>query len=421
MRLIVILAGLAGLTAIAGPAPAPAAPEQGAEPGLVVVVDPSGAVRATGQMPRAFPVKHLEQRIPGIDLSGGVTSAGDGDPEEWAGALDAVTIVLPRLSTGEARIAGRRIGISGILRPGFSAGATRGAIRLALGSAWEVEIDLAEAPPAAEIRLRKTAHGLEVGGILPAGLDPPEAVVLLGHARDGGITGGITGGGGGDGAAWGTALARLGEVLALYGEATGRVTQGVVEIDGTLLPGYQAGRLGAWLGAQLGEDWRVSLAGRELAARDGDTRRDLASGGTERLRRGRWLPEFGFEPGPEACASQTRAALAGGQVGFVTGKSQVERAAAALLDRLAGVAVRCLNDGGLRLEIGGHTDDIGDDDANLALSRRRAMTVLLDLIERGVRADAMAAVGFGETRPVADNATGEGRARNRRISFEWSE
>ena len=418
MRLILIVACLAGLTVIAGPALAPAAPEPGAETGLVVVVDASGAVRATGRVPREFPIKHLKKRIPEIDLSGGVTSAGNGDPEAWERVLDALTIVIPRLSAGEARIAGRRVGITGILRPGFSAGETRGAIRLALGSAWEVEIALDEAPPPAAIALKKTAFGVEISGILPAGLDPPEALSLLGDAENGGITGG---GGGGNAAAWGTALAGLGELLALYVDATGHIAQGAVEIDGTLLPGYEAGRLGAWLGRQLGEDWQVSLAGRELPARDGDTRRDLATGGTERLRRGRWLPEFGFEPRPETCASQTRAALAGGQVSFVIGKSQVDRSAAALLDRLAGVAIRCLNDGGLRLEIGGHTDNMGDDADNMALSRKRAMAVLLEFIDRGVRAGAMAAIGYGETRPVAGNATDEGRAMNRRISFDWSE
>ncbi len=103
------------------------------------------------------------------------------------------------------------------------------------------------------------------------------------------------------------------------------------------------------------------------------------------------------------------------------GKSQVERSATALLDRLAGIALRCLNHGGLRLEIGGHTDDIGDDADNLALSQKRAMTVLLEFIDRGVRADGMIATGYGETRPVAANATEDGRAINRRISFEWSE
>jgi len=416
MRPILILAGLAGLIVIAGHTPAPAVPEQGAEIGFVVVVDATGAVRATGRVPGDFPIKHLKKRIPGVDISGGVTSAGDGDPEEWARALDAVTIVIPRLRTGEVRIMGHRIGISGTLRPGFIAEATRGAIRLALGSAWEVAIDLDEAPPPAMMELQKTAYGIQISGILPAGVDPPEALSLLGEVQDGGITGG----GAGNAAAWGTVLARLGELLALYVDATGRIAQGTVEIDGTLLPGYEAGRLGPWLSRQLGKDWRVTLAGREVPARDGDTRRDIATGGTERMRRGRWLPEFSFAPGPETCDSQTRAELAGGDVSFVIGKSQIDRSAAALLDRLAGIAVHCLNDGGVRLEIGGHTDDIGDDTANMTLSRKRAMAVLLELMSRGVRADAMAAIGYGETRPVADNDSDEGRAKNRRISFDWS-
>jgi len=416
MRRILILACLAGLTIIAGHAPVSAALEPGARTGLVVVVDASGAIRATGQVPREFPIRHLTGRIPGIDISGGVTSTGDGDPAEWERALDAVTILIPRLRTGEARIAGRRIEISGTLQPGFSAGATRGAIRLALGSAWEVAIELDETPPPAEVALSKTAYGFKISGILPAGIDPPEAISLLGGAENGGITGGGTG----DAAAWGPALARLGEVFALYADATGLIAEGIVEIDGTLMPGYQASNLGSWLGRQLGEDWRVDLTGRELPARDGDTRRDLATGGTERLRRGRWLPEFGFEPEPESCSGQTDAALAADQVSFVIGKSQVDRSAMALLDRLAGIAIRCLNDGGLRLEIGGHTDNMGDDAANMALSQKRAMAVLLELMERGVRTDAMTATGQGETHPVATNATEEGRAMNRRISFDWS-
>ena len=81
MRLILILACLAGLTAIAGPAPAPAAQEQGAETGLVVVVDAGSSVRASGRVPHDFPVTHLVRRIPGIDLSAGLTSLGGGGPE----------------------------------------------------------------------------------------------------------------------------------------------------------------------------------------------------------------------------------------------------------------------------------------------------------------------------------------------------
>ena len=58
---------------------------------------------------------------------------------------------------------------------------------------------------------------------------------------------------------------------------------------------------------------------------------------------------------------------------------------------------------------------------NRALSERRAMTVLLELVVRGVRADSMTAEGYGESIRVADNDTAEGRARNRRITFDWTE
>ena len=422
MRLILILAGLAGLTVIAGHTPAPAAPEQVApeqvaETGLVVVVDAGHGVRATGQMPPEFPVSDIEKRIPGIDLTGGVTNDGDGDPEQWDRALDALTIILPRLRRGEVRIAGNRVGISGILKPGFNAESTRGAIRLALGTAWEVEIALEEAPPPAGVRFEKIVSGIEISGILPAGIGPSDALSLMGGRQNGGMTGG----GEGDAAAWSVTLARLGELIAVYADATGIVANGVVEIEGTLLPGYEAAGLGEWLGQQLGEGWQVSLAGHEIPARDGDFRRDLATGGTERMRRGRWLPVFDFEPAPRACADQTGAVHSAGHVAFVTGKSQVDPAAQPFLDQLAGVAIRCLNDGGLRLEIGGHTDDMGDDADNLALSQRRAMAVLLELMDRGVRADSMTAIGYGETRPLADNTTEDGRAQNRRISFDWSE
>jgi OOP family OmpA-OmpF porin len=421
MRLILIRACLAGLTIIARPTTAPTAPEQVVEAGLVVVVDAEGKVRAGGHVPQEFSVGELKKRIPGIDLSDGVTNDGAGDPEQWDRLLDALTIILPRLRQGEAEIVGSRVWISGVLESGFSAESIRGGIRLALGTAWEVEIGLEEAPPAAAVRFEKTADGYEISGILPTGIDPPEALSLLGGRQGSDTTGGMTGGGEGDAAAWGIALARLGEVVVRYVDAAGRITEGVVEIEGTLLPGYEAVGLGAWLRQQLGDGWKVSLAGQELPARDGDIRRDVATGSAELMRRGRWLPVFEFEPAPGTCADQTRSVESRGQVAFVIGKSQVDPKAQSFLDQLAGIAIRCLNDGGLTLEIGGYTDNVGNDADNLALSQRRAMAVLLELMDRGIRADSMTAIGHGEIRPLKENTTEDGRAKNRRISFDWSE
>jgi outer membrane protein OmpA-like peptidoglycan-associated protein len=65
--------------------------------------------------------------------------------------------------------------------------------------------------------------------------------------------------------------------------------------------------------------------------------------------------------------------------------------------------------------IEGHTDSVGGDAYNQALSERRATTVRQYLISKGIGDDRMRVVGFGESQPAADNATAEGRAENRRV------
>lgn len=65
----------------------------------------------------------------------------------------------------------------------------------------------------------------------------------------------------------------------------------------------------------------------------------------------------------------------------------------------------------------GHTDSMGSDEHNQDLSQRRAETVRAFLIERGYAAARVRAVGIGEARPIADNATAEGRANNRRVEI----
>ena len=70
-----------------------------------------------------------------------------------------------------------------------------------------------------------------------------------------------------------------------------------------------------------------------------------------------------------------------------------------------------------KVTIEGHTDDVGRDRSNTTLSLRRAEAVRTALIRRGVAANRLIAEGFGDTRPIADNTTEAGRARNRRIEI----
>ncbi|NQZ77338.1 MAG: OmpA family protein [Ekhidna sp.] len=75
------------------------------------------------------------------------------------------------------------------------------------------------------------------------------------------------------------------------------------------------------------------------------------------------------------------------------------------------------NNKGMKIEVGGHTDSQGADAANLSLSQKRAQSVVEYLVLAGVGRDRLVAKGYGETVPIADNATKEGRATNRRTEF----
>jgi outer membrane protein OmpA-like peptidoglycan-associated protein len=71
----------------------------------------------------------------------------------------------------------------------------------------------------------------------------------------------------------------------------------------------------------------------------------------------------------------------------------------------------------IRVEVQGHTDNIGADDANMKLSVRRAEAVKAYVVKNGISADRVETRGFGEARPIDSNDTDLGRARNRRIEF----
>ncbi|MBK7265273.1 MAG: OmpA family protein [Ignavibacteriales bacterium] len=73
---------------------------------------------------------------------------------------------------------------------------------------------------------------------------------------------------------------------------------------------------------------------------------------------------------------------------------------------------------GMRIEVGGHTDAVGNDASNISLSEKRAQAVMNFLIEKGVDSSRLTARGYGSSSPVADNGTAEGRAMNRRVEFK---
>ncbi|NDL69275.1 OmpA family protein [Vreelandella alkaliphila] len=105
-------------------------------------------------------------------------------------------------------------------------------------------------------------------------------------------------------------------------------------------------------------------------------------------------------------------------VNFEFDSAQLTAQARSVLD---GVAQRLVNNPDVRVSIEGHTDSRGSAQYNKNLSQRRAESVAAYLAQRGVNANRMRAVGYGEERPIASNATAEGRAQNRRVELdEWN-
>ena len=113
------------------------------------------------------------------------------------------------------------------------------------------------------------------------------------------------------------------------------------------------------------------------------------------------------------CQNELNDFLAKERVTFKKGKAEFTDSSYPLLTLLASIARNC----NTRLEIASHTDAEGDAAINMKLSQRRADAVRKYLVQSGVAAEQLEANGYGETQPIADNDTDEGRRANRRVEF----
>jgi outer membrane protein OmpA-like peptidoglycan-associated protein len=99
---------------------------------------------------------------------------------------------------------------------------------------------------------------------------------------------------------------------------------------------------------------------------------------------------------------------------FETSKWELKPESMIELDRLV---LLLKNNPEKKIEIGGHTDNVGSDEANLTLSNNRAQSVVDYLVKKGIAVNRLTAKGYGETVPIATNDTEIGRSKNRRTEF----
>lgn len=262
--------------------------------------------------------------------------------------------------------------------------------------------------------------GPELGGAKPVEVPPvkvkgllgvgawPDLRALLGRPRAPGRSGGIP-----DALIWPVLIL----VIWLYGWYAAGLQQEVEEAPAANASGVDAAlqRVAAEkaaLGRQIAEA-SARIAALEEALRAQRRQSDQVEQvppATPAAPRG--LSSLAAELGGRETERGVLLNLADADLSFPIGRATLPDREFPILDRLASLLVQ---QPGLTARIEGHTDSAGRDEVNLALSQERADAVKQALVERGASTQRIQAVGYGETRPIADNGTRAGRDRNRRI------
>ena len=366
-------------------------------------------------------------------------------PEEWrkhvAEAIDALSVA----ESGWVSLIGEDAEIDAVAagRGAFEelAALTDGS---ATGRVWRRKIalaDVSEPSPltddgarpvnggadAASLRLKIDARAdvraapVQIAGVLPKGMSVAEARALLGVGAERRDVGGVLQTGGrGNLDDWRELLRALGEYLPEFDRLEAVLGADGARLEGVLTPASDAEQVSAALserlGLRLGED--LELRSNQEQVTEGAERVNPLTGVRETFRNGYWLPSVQIA-GMADCPRRADLVLANGRIRFLTDSAELDVRARRLLNEIAAIAAACFGGTSLMMEIGGHTDNVGDPAYNQTLSERRAQAVVAALTARGVTASRMSARGYGDSTPIADNDTAEGRAANRRISFRW--
>lgn len=176
---------------------------------------------------------------------------------------------------------------------------------------------------------------------------------------------------------------------AAIGAGAGAVLGNVVSGKGDRSKGAL---IGAAIGATVG-----GLIGRQMDQQEAQLRQEMAGTGVEVARQG-----------------DTIRLQAPENITFDTGRADIKPQFRPVLQQLAG-SIRQYP--GTVVQIEGHTDSTGPASFNQTLSENRAEAARSVLVQQGVAPERLVSVGYGMTRPIADNATAQGRAQNRRVEI----
>lgn len=374
-----------------------------------------GRVDITGSVPTLAFQNELTAAA-GPDSSSAATLAA-GAPAEYTTLSLAAAGALKEMLSGEARISDQTMTLTGKVLGPDQAALVQAALQALPPGAVTTEIEMMDdGTPAAYDLIYSANDGASLTGKLPKGLDTAAIASALGLPSLAGEAKTSLLGEAGSLADFGIfqSLLPLVETLKLSVSPAGRKLD--IGTQGGIDPAAMTAKLQADLPGTT-----VTVSTVTLTGENGATRTNAATGTSERFMGGYWVGVPQIDIGLAGCQSAADGFLGGETITFLSGSDQLDASAIAVINGLAGIMARCVEEAGLKATIGGHTDNQGDPAANLGLSQRRATAVRRELMARGVGGEGMISIGFGDTQPVADNATDDGRAKNRRTSITWAE
>lgn len=373
------------------PAPLPAGV------GYVMAIAHDGsAIEVTGYVPseaaRAALIDAVKARFPGQTVTDR-TQVAAGAPDGWQQCIVAGLGALPKLKTGKTVLVDRQLSVTGNTDDYGTWQSLPGDIKAAAGQTCIATADIAFTGVKRTDLSWRAAHGSD-GQVLLAGDVPDEtsrarlleaAQRLFPRAR---ISDTMT-------VApapsdpWLTVALRGLDYLAQLktGEAALKAT--ALSVSGTAVTEQIKAGIKSELSSSLPDGFTGSDAIEVIAP---DPRQDAA----------------------DKCSELLNDATARGVLQFARAKADLTPESTDTLKELAEIANACP---GFRIEIEGHTDAEGTDERNQRLSDRRARAVADFLARSGVDKNRLNTVGYGSSRPLADNSSEEGRAKNRRIEF----
>jgi OOP family OmpA-OmpF porin len=340
-----------------------------------------------------------------------------GAPQGWGDLAAAGLAALAPLSEGQLTLTDDQLTLTGTAATPVEAEAALAALAaLPAGTATTELTLLDDGTPAAWTLGYTAATGATAAGKLPKGLDLAAVAAAMGLASIGGTATTALMGEPADAGMFAGLKDWMGQIETLAyafgpeGQSLRLGVQGGVDIE-AIKSALTANLPGMALTVET-----VTSTGE-----NGARRNNAATGADERFMGGYWLAVPDITLDLQGCQTAAEQVLTTGTINFVTGSDQLDASALRVINDLAAVMAPCAEEAGLKAVIGGHTDNVGDQEANLGLSQRRATAVRREMMDRGVPAASLKALGFGDAQPIADNGTDAGRAANRRTTIQWSE